>query len=198
MQDTATPVVSKVPISIRLLIALALGLQLGSIAFYKPPSLGWEWISALPIAVLLAAMVASIWLDPRVRRGDIDMDRVMNGLMRFLLVMVIPILLLFIVFFFMRSVETIVLALVPLILGVVTAFTVVGNRHTGLAIGAGLIAWIGAGIPFVFSTYMSSKQPGDSFGDVFFIVVTLGVVIGFAFAGLGGFLGRLLRRWVLG
>lgn len=188
----------KLPASLRMVIALLLGLQFGLLAFYQPSSLGGDWLSWLPLVILLSAMAASIWFDPRVRRREIDADQVLQGLVRFLLIIIVPVLLLIVAFFFVRSIGALVLALIPLGLGVITAFTLIGGRHTGLAILCGLLAWLGAGMPFLFSTYLTSRQPGNDLGGLVFILLTFGVLIGFAFAALGGFLGRLLRLWVLG
>lgn len=198
MSNIAPPVVSKLPISFRLLVALLFGLQFGLLAFYHAPSLVWIWVPWLPLVILLSAMVASIWFDPRVRQGEIDPEHMLQGLVRFLMVIIVPVFILVVAFFFIRSIGALVLALIPLALGVITAFTVVGNRQTSLAVICGLLAWLGAGLPFLFSTYLTSKQPGNDLSSLVFMLLTFGVVIGFAFAALGGFLGRLLRRWVLG
>ena len=181
-----------------MLIALFFGLQFGALAFYDPPSLAWIWVPWLPLFVLLAATAASIWIDPRVRRGEIDAERMLQGLVRFLLAIIAPVLVLIVAFFFIRSVGALMLALIPLALGVITAFTLIGNRHTGLAVICGLLAWLGVGVPFLYSTYLTSQQPGNGLGGLVFILLIFGVLVGFAFAALGGFLGRLLRRWVLG
>lgn len=194
----AFPVMAKAPISLRLGIALLLGLQFGVLAFYQPPSLVWIWVPWLPLVILLAAMIVSIWLDPRVRGGEIDAERVLQGLVRFLLTIIVPVLILIVAFFFVRSVGALVLALIPLALGIITAFTLIGNRDTGMAVICGLLAWLGVGVPFLFSTYLTSLQPGNDLGSLVFILLIFGVLIGFVFAALGGFLGRLLRRWVLG
>ena len=190
--------ISRLPASLRMVIALLLGLQFGLLAFYQPSSLGGIWLPWLPLVILLSAMAASIWFDPRVRRGEIDADRVLQGLVRFLMIIIVPVLILIIAFFFIRSIGALVLALIPLALGVITAFTLIGSRHTSLAIFCGLLAWLGAGAPFLFSTYLTSEQPGNDLGGLVFILLTFGVLVGFAFAALGGFLGRLLRLWVLG
>lgn len=191
-------VISRLPASLRMVIALLLGLQFGLLAFYQPSSLSGGWLPWLPLVILLSAMAVSIWLDPRVRRGEIDADQVLQGLVRFLLIIIVPVLVLIVAFFFVRSVGALVLALIPLALGVITAFTLIGSRHTSLAILCGLLAWLGAGMPFLFSTYLTSKQPGNDLGGLVFMLLTFGVLIGFVFAALGGFLGRLLRLWVLG
>ncbi len=191
-------VISRLPTPLRMVIALLFGLQFGLLAFYQPSSLGGIWLPWLPLIILLSAMVVSIWFDPRVRRGEIDADHVLQGLVRFLLVMIVPICILIIAFFFIRSVGALILALIPLALGIITAFTLIGSRHTSLAILCGLLAWLGAGMPFLLSTYLASTQPGNDLGGLVFILLTFGVLVGFAFAALGGFLGRLLRLWVLG
>lgn len=191
-------VIAKIPVPFRMLIALFFGLQFGVLAFYNPPSLAWIWVPWLPLLILLAATAASIWIDPRVRRGEIDAESMLQGLVRFLLAIIAPILALIVAFFFIRSIGALVLALIPLALGVITAFTLIGNRHTGLAVICGLLAWLGVGVPFLYSTYLTSQQPGNGLGDLAFILLIFGVLVGFAFAALGGFLGRLLRRWVLG
>lgn len=190
--------ISRLPAPLRMVIALLLGLQFGLLAFYQPSSLGGGWLPWLPLLILLSAMAASIWFDPRVRRGEVDAEQVLQGLVRFLLIIIVPVLVMIVVFFFVRSVGALVLALIPLALGVITAFTLFGSRHTGLAILSGLLAWLGAGMPFLFSTYLTSTQPGNDLGGVVFLLLTFGVLVGFAFAALGGFLGRLLRLWVLG
>ncbi|HEY0756200.1 MAG TPA: hypothetical protein VGD98_19750 [Ktedonobacteraceae bacterium] len=186
------------PISLRLVVALLLGLQFGVLAFYQPPSLAWIWVPWLPLVILLGAMVVSILIDPRVRSGEIEELRVLQGLIRFLLVIIAPVFALVVLFFFIRSVGAIMLELIPLALGVITAFTLIGHRHNGLAVLCGLLTWLGVGLPFLFSTYMTSRQPGNDLGSLAFILLAVGVFVGFAFAALGGFLGRLLRHWVLG
>jgi hypothetical protein len=186
------------PISLRLVVALFLGLQFGMLAFYQPPSLGWIWVPWLPLVILLASTAASIWLDPRVRRGEIEDEQVLQGLVRFLLALIVPVIFLVVLFFFIRSVGAIVLELIPLALGVITAFTLIGSRRNGLAVLCGLLAWLGVGVPFLFSTYITSRQPGNEIASLPFFLLTVGVLVGFAFAALGGFLGRLLRHWVLG
>lgn len=186
------------PVPFRLVIALLLGLQFGVLAFYQPPSLIWIWVPWLPLAILLAATAVSIWLDPRVRRREIEEERVLQGLVRFLLAIIVPVVFLIVLFFFIRSIGAIMLELIPLALGVITAFTLIGSRRTGLAVLCGLLAWLGVGCPFLFSTYLTSQQPGNDLGHLAFILLTIGVLVGFAFAALGGFLGRLLRHWVLG
>jgi hypothetical protein len=67
-----------------------------------------------------------------------------------------------------------------------------------LAIGCGLAAWLGVGILLLISAYINSKAPGNDFGSLILSLILVGVVIGFGFAALGGFLGRLVRRWALG
>jgi hypothetical protein len=186
------------PISLRLVVALLLGLQFGALAFYQAPSGAWLWVPWLPLVILLVATAASIWIDPRVRRGEIEEERVLRGLVRFLLALIVPVIFLVILFFFIRSVGAIVLELIPLALGVITAFTLIGSRRSGLAVLCGLLAWLGVGVPFLFSTYMTSRQPGNELASLPFLLLAVGVVVGFAFAALGGYLGRLLRHWVLG
>jgi hypothetical protein len=186
------------PVFLRLAAALLLGLQFGVLAFYQPPSLAWVWVPWLPLVILLAAMALSIWLDPRVRRREIEEEQVLQGLVRFLLAMIGPVLVLVVLFFFIRSVGALVLELIPLALGVITAFTLFGGRRSGLAILCGLLAWLGVGLPFLFSTYLTSRQPGNTLGGLAFLLLAIGVLVGFIFAALGGFLGRLLRQWVLG
>jgi hypothetical protein len=198
MSELAAVETFKWPVSLRLVVALLLGLQFGLLAFYQPPSAIWLWVPWLPLIILLAATVASIWFDPRVRHGEINAEHMLQGLIRFLLTILGPILLVLIAFFFIRSVGALVLALIPLTLGVITAFILIGNRHTGLAVICALLAWLGAGVPFLLSTYLTSKQPGNELGSLVFVLLMFGVITGFVFAALGGILGRLLRRWVLG
>lgn len=186
------------PMSFRLAVALLLGLQFGVLAFYQPPSLAWIWVPWLPLAILLAAMAISIWIDPRVRRGEVEDEQVLQGLVRFLLAIIVPVLMLIALLFFIRSIGAIMLELIPLALGVITAFTLIGSRRSGLAVLCGILAWLGVGLPFLFSTYMTSRQPGNELGGLAFMLLMIGVLIGFGFAALGGFLGRLLRHWVLG
>lgn len=186
------------PVPLRLIVALLLGLQFGALAFFQPTDSGWLWVPWLPLAILLAAMALSIWIDPRVRRGEIEDLRVLQGLIRFLLAIIGPVIALVVLFFFIRSVGALVLELIPLALGVITAFTLIGSRHSGLAVLCGLLAWLGVGLPFLFSTYLTSQQPGNGLGGLAFLFLAVGVLVGFGFAALGGFLGRLLRRWVLG
>src|SRR5215472_3360514 len=102
------------PISLRLVVALLLGLQFGVLAFYQPPSVGWFWVPWLPLVILLAAMALSIWIDPRVRQGQIEEIQVLQGLVRFLLAIIGPVMVLVVLFFFIRSVGAIVLELIPL------------------------------------------------------------------------------------
>lgn len=186
------------PVPLRLIVALLLGLQFGALAFFQPTDGVWLWVPWLPLVILLAAMALSIWIDPRVRRGEIEDLRVLQGLIRFLLAIIGPVIALVVLFFFIRSVGALVLELIPLALGVITAFTLIGSRHSGLAVLCGLLAWLGVGLPFLFSTYLTSQQPGNSLGGLAFLFLAVGVLVGFGFAALGGFLGRLLRRWVLG
>src|SRR5258708_4134028 len=184
--------------SLRLVVALLLGLQFGLLAFYQPSSIAWSWVPWLPLVILLSAMGVSIWRYPRVRRHEIDAEQALQGLVRFLLTIIVPFFLVIVTFFFIRSVGALVLALIPLALGVNTAFTLIGNRHPGVAVICGLLTWLGVGVPFLFSTYLTSQQPGNSLGGLVFILLAFGVIIGFLFAALCGFLGRLLRLWVLG
>src|SRR5579859_4957377 len=170
------------PISLRLVVALLLGLQFGLLAFYQAPSMAWMWVPWLPLVILLAAMAASIWIDPRVRRGEIEEERVLQGLVRFLLALIVPVIFLVVLFFFIRSVGAIVLELIPLALGVITAFTLIGSRRSGLAVLCGLLAWLGVGLPFLFSTYMTSRQPDNELASLPFLLLTVGVIVGFAFA----------------
>ncbi|HEY3993822.1 MAG TPA: hypothetical protein VGM01_13215 [Ktedonobacteraceae bacterium] len=186
------------PISLRLVVALLLGLQFGMLAFYQAPSAAWLWVPWLPLVILLAATAASIWVDPRVRRGEIEAERVLQGLVRFLLTLIVPVIFLVVLLFFIRSVGAIVLELIPLALGIITSFTLIGSRRTSLAVLCGLLAWLGVGLPFLLSTYMTSRQPDNDLAALPFILLMIGVVVGFAFAALGGYLGRLLRHWVLG
>jgi uncharacterized membrane protein len=190
--------VAKLSVSLRLIVALLFGLQFGLLAFFHMPSLAWSWVPWLPLVILLVAVGASIWSDPRVRGHKVEAEQVLQGLVRFLLVMILPVFLAIVTFFFIRSVFALILALIPLGLGVITAFTVMGKRRPGLAVLCGLLAWLGVGVPFLLSTYLTSRQPGNDIDMLAFITLTSGVVMGFAFAGLGGFLGRLLRVWVLG
>ena len=186
------------PIPLRLVVALLLGLQFGALAFYQPSSVAWLWVPWLPLVILLAATAMSIWLDPRVQRGEIEEDRVLQGLVRFLLALIVPVIFLVVLLFFIRSIGAIGRELIPIALGIITAFTLIGSRRTGLAVICGLLAWLGVGLPFLLSTYMTSRQPDNDLASLPFILLTIGVLVGFAFAALGGFLGRLLRHWVLG
>ncbi|HVU68756.1 MAG TPA: hypothetical protein VHD63_16595 [Ktedonobacteraceae bacterium] len=186
------------PVSFRLFVALLLGLQFGVLAFYQPSSLAWMWVPWLPLVILLAAMVLSIWIDPRVRRGEVEAEQVLQGLVRFLLAIIVPVLVLVVLLFFIRSIGALMLELIPLALGVITAFTLIGSRRNGLAVLCGVLAWLGVGLPFLFSSYLTSRQPGNDLGDLAFMLLAIGVLVGFAFAALGGFLGRMLRHWVLG
>ncbi|HEX7735139.1 MAG TPA: hypothetical protein VF458_09750 [Ktedonobacteraceae bacterium] len=198
MSDLLPARILQWPISLRLVVALLLGLQFGALAFFQPGENGWIWVPWLPLVILLAAMVVSIWIDPRVRRGEVEDLRVLQGLVRFLLAIIVPVIALVVLFFFIRSVGAIVLELIALALGVITAFTLIGSRRSGLAVLCGLLAWLGVGLPFLFSTYLTSQQPGNGLGSLAFMLLAIGVPIGFGFAALGGFLGRLLRHWVLG
>lgn len=197
MPNLVSVLLSRRPRSLRLLIALLLGLPFGLLAFYQPASPNGLWVPWLPLLILLSALIASIWFDPRVRSGTVDAEHVLQGLLRFLLLILIPVFVLGISFFFIRSVGALILGLVPLVLGVITAFTLIDKRQTGTAILCGLLAWLGAGGPFVLSTYFTSQQPSNELGNLVFVLLVFGVIVGFAFAALGGFLGQLLRRWVL-
>lgn len=188
----------KWPVPLRLFIALLSGLQFGVLAFYQVPSLGWVWVPWLPLVILLTAMSVSIWSDPRVQRREVKAEQILEGLVRFLLAIIAPVCIVVLAFFFIHSVFALILALIPLGLGVITAFTLVGKRHSALAVSMGLLAWLGVGIPFLLATYLASKQPGNDIDVLGLITLTIGVVVGLAFAALGGFLGRLLRVWVLG
>ncbi len=186
------------PSSLRMVIALLFGLQFGLLAFYRASSPIWLWVPCLPVLILLSAIMLSIWYDPHVRSREINADQVLQGLVRFLIVIVIPVFIMIITFFFVHSIGALVLALIPLTLGVLTTFTIVGNQHRILAVVYGLLSWVGVGLPFLLSSYLTSQQPGNDLGRVAFLLLTFGVITGFLFAALGGYLGRLLRRWVLG
>ncbi len=187
-----------VPIWLRLCLALFLGLQFGLLAFYQASSWLWSWIPWLPLLILLGAMLASIGLDPRVRRREVASEQVLQGLLRFLLAIIAPVAVAVLAFFFIHSISALVLALIPLGLGVITAFTVIGRGHPGLAISSGLLAWLGVGLPFLLSVYLLSRQPGNAIDMLAFITLASGVIVGLAFAAVGGFLGRQLRLWVIG
>jgi hypothetical protein len=152
----------------------------------------------VPVAVFLVAMLLSIVFDPRVRHGTITPRRTAIAILRTLLVIGAPILIILVLGIFVSSFGPIVVVVVaPLEVSLIAAFTV-GSETLLLAIGCGLAAWLGVGILLLISAYINSKAPGNDFGSLILSLIVVGVVIGFGFAALGGFLGRLVRRWALG
>ncbi len=197
MQNPVTPSVSTSSIFKRLLIAFTLGLLVGLSAFINPSSPSLQWLMLLPVAAFLVAMLLSILFDPRVRQGVITPRRTVIAILRILLVLGAPFLVIFGLGIFVSSLGPIVVVVVPLEVSLVASF-VAGSESVGLAIGCGLAAWLGMGILLMLSAFLNSKQPGNDFGSLVLGLVTIGILIGFGFAALGGLLGRLVRRWALG
>jgi hypothetical protein len=197
MQNPATPSVSISSIFIRLLIAFILGLLAGLSAFINPTYPSLQWLMWLPVAAFPVAMLLSIVFDPRVRQGVITLRRSAMAILWILLVIGAPLLIIFILGIFVSSLWPIVVVVVPLEVSLVASF-VAGSKSVELAIGCGLAAWLGMGILLMLSAYLNSKQPGNDFGSLVLGLVTVGILIGFGFAALGGLLGRLVRRWALG
>lgn len=196
MQNPATPSVSISSIFIRLLIAFILGLLAGLSAFINPTYPSLQWLMWLPVAAFPVAMLLSIVFDPRVRQGVITLRRSAMAILWILLVIGAPLLIIFVLDIFVSSLWPIVVV-VPLEVSLVASF-VAGSESVGLAIGCGLAAWLGMGILLMLSAYLNSKQPGNDFGSLVLGLVTVGILVGFGFAALGGLLGRLVRRWALG
>jgi hypothetical protein len=197
MQNPAAPTVSIPSILLRLLIALILGLLVGLTIYINPSSPSLQWLMLVPIAVFLVAMLLSIVFDPRVRHGTITPICTAIAILRTLLVIGAPILIILVLGIFVSSFGPIVVVVAPLEVSLIAAFTV-GSETLLLAIGCGLAAWLGVGILLLISAYINSKAPGNDFGSLILSLIVVGVVIGFGFAALGGFLGRLVRRWALG
>jgi hypothetical protein len=190
-------------IAIRLLLAFLLGLPVGLMYFFVgPPPNFASWRYGLPIAILLAAMLLSILLDPTVRNGAITPK----------IIVVIGILLLLLAVTIVGSVvipleallnfATAIAILMPFFVGLAAAFTVGSSGGWRLALGSALTAWLGAGIHIViiailgYFAYEQTTPGGDAGIGLPFTII--GVIIGFALAAIGGLLGWYLHSWILG
>lgn len=178
--------------AIRLGIAFLLGLQLSIFSLAFP-----QWAQRLPVGVLIMAMMLSIVFDPRVQQSLLTSMLLVAGIVKTLLAIGIPLIVLTALFLFVPTVTAFGIFLIPLGVALVVAFTV-GSENVWLACLSGLVGWLGVGIPAVIAAYFQSREPGSDFGDLAFIITLVGVAIGMVIAVLGGFLGRLLRRWAFG
>ncbi len=182
--------------AVRLSIAFVLGLQLGIFSFFNAIAFP-QWVQRLPVGVLIVTMMLSILFDPRVQQGVLSSGRLVAGIVKILLAIGIPLIVLTALFFLVPAIASFGVFLIPLAVALVVAFTV-GSENVWLACLSGLVGWLGFGIPAVIAAYMQSREPGSDFGDLAFIITLVGVAIGMAIAVLGGYLGRLLRRWAFG
>ncbi|MBA2285755.1 MAG: hypothetical protein H0W02_09750 [Ktedonobacteraceae bacterium] len=182
--------------AIRLGIAFVLGLQLGILSFFNVIAFP-QWVQRLPVGVLIVAMMLSILFDPRVQQGTLTSGRLVAGIVKVLLAIGVPLLVLTVLFFFVPAIASFGVFLIPLAGALVVAFTV-GSENVWMACLSGLLGWLGVGLPALLAVYIQLREPGNGFGDLAFIITLVGVAIGMAIAVLGGFLGRLLRRWSFG
>ena len=89
---------------------------------------------------------------------------------------------------------------VPLSVGAGAAFTVAGGGKRGLAVAAGLVAWLGVSMAVglvalqVYLAYELQYPGGD--GGIALPLTLIGLGIAFVPAALGGLLGALIRRLV--
>ncbi|MDQ2713417.1 MAG: hypothetical protein M3Z08_00750 [Chloroflexota bacterium] len=193
----ATPISSTRSRAIRLGIAFVLGLQLGIFFSFFNAIAFPQWVQRLPVGVLIVAMMLSILFDPRVQQGTLSSGRLVIGIVKILLAIGIPLIVLTALFFLVPASAAIGVFLIPLAVALVVAFTV-GGENVWLACLSGLLGWLGVGLPAVLASYMQSREPGSDFGGLAFVITLVGVAIGLVIAVLGGFLGRLLRRWSFG
>lgn len=189
------------------LIRLALALLIGAVAgpwFNLTHPTGLDaLLNALAIALppLLAAALAS----PASGGGRGALPRV--GLAVALLVVILPLgdLLLNTVQGSPRF-DTVFLTSMAIVLAPLVAGFTVGMRGmllratAGLALGCGVVAWLGVGLHNLLVPYLlgqfSPSGPSSDFGDLVFAVLLVLYVIGFAWALLLGFLGAVVRLWL--
>lgn len=214
MQNTTTgPTSPTSPLSTWqcLLIAFLLGLPIGFVATFTEQAVNapriyglWE----LPVALLIVAMLASIVLDPNVRQGRVGLLRAIIGIVVVLLLSAIVIAGEVVLLNTLQNPETnpnlnyINLVVLPLLVPLAVAFALGGNDGWLLALGTGLLAWLGAGLHFAIVAiidYIVYEQhtPGGDGG------IALPLTIAWAGTALllaipGGLLGRLLRKGLLG
>lgn len=212
MQDSMAEAAHPLTTPQRLLIAFLIGLPTTFMfAFNSLPTPVW-WNPLIPILVLLVAMVLGVLLDTNVRQGKIDAARVRSSALSAALVVIAAAIAEWVLGRFGLLVF-LGLAVVPLTVGTVAAFTVGGNTYEygRLPMWCALMAWVGAMIPNIIATYFDlqayaktpaflailKKTPTASVTTILWGSIFL-LVIGLVIAVLGSGLGRWLHQRLLG
>ena len=193
MQDGPTILASSssTAVSFRLLLAFLLGLPLGPLPFVP----NWmQWFA--PITVLVVAVLLSIQLDPLVRSGIITPERAVQ--ISFLPLLLIGVVVATMAILLALGTGFIGLTLIPLDVSLFATFAVSSRSdHWRHAIAYGLAAWLGVTVHLLLGIFVISALPGNTFGDIVFVLTLIEVSVGMVIAIPGAFLGHLLRIGLL-
>jgi hypothetical protein len=194
---------------VRLLVAFTLGLPTSLIFPFSIMSTPDWWRPEIPLAIVLVAMLSSILSDPRVRERQIAGVR--KGLslgIAALLVAAVEVLAVLgayqppshitVTSFLVGLLLYAAVALVPLVVGLVAAFAVGSGGTRRLALGTALASWLGAFVVNLIATLRDVSGPLTDVQSFELPVAVAGMILGFGIAALGGVLGWLLHRRLLG
>ncbi|HZR41583.1 MAG TPA: hypothetical protein VFB12_15800 [Ktedonobacteraceae bacterium] len=212
MQDSMAESVPTLSTPQRLLIAFLIGLPTTLMfPFNSLPTPIW-WNPLVPIAVLLIAMLFGVLRDPNVRQGKIEPARVRNSIISVVLVIVASIIA-ELVLGRLGPLVFLGLAIVPLMVGLVAAFTVGGNTYEygRMPTWCALVAWVGACIPNAIATILDlqayaksdafmnvlKKNPHTDVNSLLWIPV-ISFVVGLGVAAIGAGVGKWLHQKLLG
>jgi hypothetical protein len=211
---------------VRLALALLIGALAGSWFDLTHPTAIDVALNALVIAVpplLAVALMKTELMKTELMKTELMKTELMKtelmkteqrggallrvGLAVALLVVILPLgdVLLNAIQRFPRFDTTFVIGMAVVLCPLIAAFAV-GTRGArlggtvGLALGCGVLAWVGMGLHNLFVPLLlgqfSSSGPSSDFGDLVFAVLLVFYALGFVLALLLGLLGALLRLWL--
>ncbi len=190
MREMTDPLFSTLSLAIRLLVALLLGFQFCLVVWLNMSSPGLAWLVWVTVAILLCAMLLSVFFAPAVRLGAISSGGVLLAMLKALL----GVSLLLLVLILQVFVFPLVALLVPLAVGLIAAFTL-GGGNRALSVGVAATNWLGVGVALIMLASAQSNEPGNDLGGLVFNLIVAGVVLGFGLAIVGSLLGRLFYLW---
>ncbi len=202
----------------RFLLAFLIGLPTSFIFPFFGIATPFWWRPEIPLLILAFTMLLSIVRDPRVRVGKVAARRARGAMLTVVLLMAAFYVTYQVLPYLNGLLGYLALALVPVVVGLTAAFSVVGDKTKGYGPWCGFFAWLGAAlVNIIASIYDSSTfsktaayhnflqqmpHPGASASVNIVSVLTLILVIahltGLGLAVLGGDFGWRLRTKLLG
>ena len=180
---------------LRLLLALLLGLQFFLLIWPSDKLSSPNWLTCLPVLVLLGALLLSVCLTLRFRQDKLNWKEVGATLLKTLLVICLPLAITLLAWISIPGLAVYLTLVAPLEIGVIISLTL-GAGRPFLSPGVGALAWLGMGLVLLVAGSTQIHQRGNDLGDLVFAIIVVAVLIGVGLALIGGMIGRLLYDWI--